>query len=180
MSELLPAIFGLVGVVVGSVITGSVTWRIERRKAAWLATSSARSVSDELISCGAAASVDRLKKRYDVISNKDFFAVPSWYESRTVLSQMGLDDLRKYSTVEKAVGSIKLFRLSRLDEEWSESLEEELAELEDEIDAARDALIPLLRGDYVHPWKARARRIWRRVRRLGERLKRIWRREREA
>jgi hypothetical protein len=162
MRDLLPAIFGLVGVVVGSVLTGSVTWRIERRKAAWLATSFARAVSEELISCGVTAKLDRKSKKHSGLFNREFFAVPSWYESRTVLSQIGLEGPEEYQTVTRAILSIELLRQSAPDEEWSEGLDNELAELVDEIDAALDALSPLLRGDYVHRWKARARHLlWR-------------------
>lgn len=160
-SNLLPAVFGLVGVVIGGLLNGAVSWRAERRRARLLSVVGARLIRSELKESRVVAMCCLTAENLDMVGNEKLFGVPSWTEYREVLSQNGLESDDRFKTVEGAVGHVKSFEALKEMTIWEESGERTLWSLIRDIEGAESVLMPLCRGDHVHPWRARWRK-WRR------------------
>jgi hypothetical protein len=159
--DLLPAIFGLVGVVIGGVLNGAVSWRAERRRARLRSVVGARVIRSELKESCNIAMCCLTEESLDLIGNEKLFGVPSWTEYREVLSQNGLESDDRFKTVEGAVRHVKSYEALKELTKWEESGERTLWSLVRDLEEAQSVLTPLCRGDHVHPWRARWRK-WRR------------------
>jgi hypothetical protein len=119
------AIFGLVGVVVGALVTGGVEFLAERRRESSLRRKAARLVEAELDQAARA-----LETALDAGRSWNPPSVPSWAEYAPVLADsLDTDD---WQVVESAVGMIKIEEMGQPDrppareEVERESLDEEV------------------------------------------------------
>lgn len=120
--------------------------------------SGARAIDDELVMSLVAVQLDRQLKAHKAMRQKKLFGVPSWTENRAILSQHGLESTSRYQAVRSAIEAIEVFGLESADEEWGEESDAIREKIEQIIHDGRRALRPVRRGDYLHPWRTRARR----------------------
>jgi hypothetical protein len=162
MTNILPALFGLIGVIVGGLITAASSYLLERRREerehnrerrgqAALLRQASRLIDEELSTAINSIRFAQQKKRWYSLVLKP--AVTAWQQYRSVLA-LGLPTdvwssaLRGYSAVEQLITlGAAISGSDAADRELEKDTLEFADQLRGDIEEARKAIAPFTRSD---------------------------------